>query len=233
MRLYTALYGLVFQFFLDSAYCQTNPKIGAILEKKVSLGLSYQTFAFERWSSPEAGSIFNSILFGSQNAEGFGLTLPVSIYAPNRKFGILINPVIRYDIVYQEIIGIGTQKRKEKSKIFSDFHVTLFKKMKIGNSKLLFDIGLGYSFISPFLSFKEDYIIIVSQPYKPKYYEGNKVRLDFQGFNAYLKIPLSNKLSIQQRLIYVPKGQIIYKSYWTSYFFQIGLLYDLTHIKSK
>lgn len=88
-------------------------------------------------------------------------------------------------------------------------------------------VGIGFSLISPNLSFEEEYFIIVSAPYTPKVYTGNRVYLQFSGYHLYIGIPIAKSLFIEPKIIYVPKDQIVYRSYWQSMMFQLSTKYNI------
>ncbi len=194
-------------------------------------GISIQTFAFQRWISYPSSYIVQTSL-SELNAKGLGLTLPFYIVGKSNRTGLLINPIIRYDLVDP------TLKRPpalSDYKIFCDLHLSVFQNFQLGfrEKKISFKIGVGYSFISPFISYNERFFIIITAPYPPRLIVRNKINLDFEGIHFFLRFPLIKGFYFKQQLMYVPKGQIIYTGYWHNMMYHASIEVDPKLFKRK
>lgn len=195
-------------------------------------GISHQDFAFENRFSPVPGSILTSVNLDQTNAKGWGTPLPVSIYDNDIGIGFKFNPILRYAMIYQDRFKpVGAN---DKWAFFADYHFSIYRTFTIKQAfikKLFrnqsFYVGLGYSFLSPGLSYKAEYAILFKEPYKPRVIEGDVVYLDFQGFHAYIGIPVVKKVYFETLFMYVPEGQILYKAYWESAMLIFSVKYNL------
>lgn len=166
----------------------------------ISFGISIQKFFLEQKfsSSPNA---FLPLTGAEQNPEGLGITIPIEFYNPNHNLGIIVNPILRYDIVTPHPFKINGVPDDDYG-LFSDLHLSLYKKLRLKKTfKNPLKIGIGYSFISPFLSFDEP---------NPQLLNRKEIDLSFQGYHLFINIPLHSKIYLKQQFMYVPNGQIMY-----------------------
>lgn len=180
---------------------EEKPKLGS--EFSISFGISVQKFFLEQ-KFPSSPNAFLPLTGAEQNSEGLGLIIPIELFNTNRNFGILLNPIIRYDIVTPQPFK-GNGLPADVYGLFADLHLSLYKKLSLKKVfKNPLKIGIGYSFISPFQSFEEP---------NPQMLNRKEIDLSFQGYHLFINIPLHSKIYLKQQFIYVPDGQIMYLDY--------------------
>jgi hypothetical protein len=220
---------------LINAYAQKKEKNStkSITQLEFRPGISIQTFAFQRWISYPSSYLVQASSLES-NAEGYGLTLPLYLHT-EKSIGILINPILRYDFVRSVPYTISGIDKNSKYALFADLHLSIYQsyRLRIGPNKMLLKVGLGYSFISPFQGYKETFTILITPPYTPKLIRRDNIKLDFEGFHFFLNLPITNEISLKQQLIYVPKGQILYKGYWEAMMYHLCIEIDPKVFKRK
>jgi len=195
-------------------------------QKKITtqffIGISIQKFALQQWVKPSSNAALY-LLGAEQNPEGFGIEIPIEFYFNELNFGLLINPILRYDVTKPVAFG-GTGIEQEKS-LFADMHLSIFRKQYISKYfKQPLKIGIGYSFISPFLAFENPAPPLI--PYK-------EIKLDFEGPHVFLSVPIGNLLYIKQQFTYIPKGQIMYLDYSKALMYHLSIKLDPKAFKRK
>lgn len=203
MRYVRAILVLVLFLIPDFLLGQPTKKSKLANQLSISLGASFQKFFLEQ-KFPSSTNAFLPVTGAEQNPEGFGLTIPIEFYNPNGNWGILADPILRYDVVTPQPFQ-GNGLPEDEYSVFADLHLSFHKKFKV---KWVFKnplkIGVGYSFISPFLSFEEP---------NPQLLNRKEIDLSFQGYHLFISIPLHNKIYLKQQFMYVPNGQIMYRDY--------------------
>ncbi len=190
-----------------ASYCQSQSEQPRVTTQLYT-GISIQKFALQQWVKP-TGPLHH--LGAEQNPEGFGLEMPIEFFFNHHNFGLLGNPILRYDIT--KPLGFSGPGLKQKASLFVDFHISVYKKLEIPKYfKQPLKIGVGYSFISPFLAYENP---------APNLIPWREIKLDFAGPHILLCIPVYKFISIKQQLMYVPQGQIMY---WN---FSEALMYHL------
>ena len=188
---------------------------------QITPGISEQNFAFQRYMErPRSYSVQASS--SPVNAKGLGLTIPIYFTNPNYKTGLLINPILRYDLVDHKN-SLAKPERSEYG-LFSDLHLSVFKhgSLKYKKIKLPIKIGVGYSFISPFQAFDYPFQVIHFNP-PARLINSPKTYLDFQGINSFIAFSFLKGVSLKQQLMYVPKNQILYNGYWHAMMYHISI----------
>lgn len=210
---------LLITLFRIPIFCQVKSSNADKTGFKPSIyaGLSYQKFMLQQWFVPSSNTLI-PFLGAEQNPEGFGLSIPIEFYSSNRNLGILVNPILRYDVVRPYVFSINGVP-KDKYSLFSDYHFSIFRKFRI---RRIFSnplkAGIGYSFISPFIAFDED---------NPQLLQRMEVKLDFEGFHFFLNLPFTNEISLKQQFMYVPHGQIMYNGFWEAMMYNISIQYKI------
>lgn len=107
----------------------------------ISPGISFQTFMFERWLAPKQGAVLNSILSAYGNAEGFGVTLPISIYLKNFSTGLTFNPILRYEPIYRS--PFRPVIHEDIWAFFADYHFSIYRNIYLKKSFLKNYLGIS------------------------------------------------------------------------------------------
>jgi hypothetical protein len=224
MRIINLLIG---GFLLFSTHCYSQAEGDQKVEILFSPGLSFQSFTDIFFINRDYEHVWTSIgLDGESNAQGFGLPLPIHCYFPLRNLGVRYEPVLRYDVVVPKnpYRSVTDPQTKDKFGFFADHHLTVYRKFGFskGSSKSHI-MGLGYSLISPGLSYNRDWII--TNFTHGTVMTGNKVDLSFGGGHIFFSSKIYRDLYANGRLIYIPKNNIIYNYSLASMMFSITLEY--------
>lgn len=161
--------------------------------------------------------------------KGFGLPMSLQGYSTAHNLGIKYEPVLRYDVVVPEdpFWNSADPKQKEKYGFFADHHFTLYRRFSFSKRqyKKKHVIGLGYSFISPGLSYDRNWQIIDLK--RGTVTNGNSVDLSFGGIHVLYCLRLYKNLYAANRLLYIQKNAIIYNYSLASMMFFLSVEYQM------
>jgi hypothetical protein len=213
------IYLLLFQFqILCAQEISTNTRK---IKIQIAPGISEQNFAFQKYMErPRSYSVQASS--SAVNAKGLGVTLPIYISNSNYRTGLLINPILRYDLVDHKSSLVKPQRSEYG--LLSDLHMSVFKhgSLKYKKVKLPIKIGVGYSFISPFQAFDYPFQVIHFNP-PARLINSPKTYLDFRGIHTFIMLSFLKGVTLKQQLMYVPKNQILYNGYWHAMMYHISI----------
>jgi len=225
---------LLFVFILTAIKAHSQNSSDSSFNKgkfKFSIGLNGQWFILDEYSPDYAAQgIINNIYTGDGgNSEGIGVVTEISYRLPKSKFLLTYSPVWRYDVVIPRkyfIRNINLPEPSNVCKIFVNHHFSISRIIFVtrkGSEKPKY-IGVGYSFISPTLSYPFDWEI--SNAKNQTVLRGKKVDLSFNGYHFYIGIPLSQKFYLEPRLIIIPSGQIMFRAWLPATMISFSIKYQ-------
>ena len=168
---------------------------------------------------------------GSFNSEGLGLPLGIKAYNSNRNVGISYEPVIRYDVIDTEAFlahKAGRVSTKVERKLFADHHFSIYRKFRFSRKakEKTNYMGVGYSFISPGMSYDHDWIIINYTTGRVT--TGSKVNWSFDGFHILYGMKLYKRFHAEGKLMYISPYRLVYNHNLSAMMFFLKATYQFS-----
>lgn len=189
-----------------------------------SVGFNFQSFTLSKVTH----GIYKDVVLGasSVNATGVGLSTGVN-FSLSSRFMFRYAPTWRYDVIEARSY-FGWPVPKDKYGFFSDHHFSIVRSFTVKGVSFIKQpvyIGVGYSIISLGQSWKQYWQITYAGP-PPYSRTGSGISFQFEGYHFFIDIPVYKNFYIEPKLLYVPKGQIVYEAYQRAYMFHLLLAYS-------